>query len=69
MTSNVEAMRRLFAVTGDAPNLPLFPEIYPDRDAPIIRADEEGVRHLEVARWGVPPPGRGEPVGDQAAQS
>ncbi len=35
MTSNVEAMRRLFRVT-DAPNLPLFGEIYPKREAPII---------------------------------
>ena len=57
MTSNVEAMRRLFAVASDAPNLPLYPEIYPDREAPIIRADEAGVRRIEVARWGVPPPG------------
>ena len=56
MTSSVEAMRRLFAVTGTAPNLPSYPEIYPDREGPIIRAGEDGVRRIEVARWGVPPP-------------
>jgi hypothetical protein len=38
MTSNVEAMRRLFGVV-DVPNLPLFPEICPKQEAPIIRAD------------------------------
>ena len=53
MTSNVEAMRRLFAVTGDAPNLPVYPEIYPKREAPIIRADTDGVRCIEVASWGI----------------
>ena len=37
MTSNVEAMRRLFAVTRDMPNLQLFPDIYPNREAPITR--------------------------------
>ncbi len=57
MTTNVEAIRRLFKVTGPAPNLPLFPEIYPDREAPIIRADEAGERRVELARWGVPPLG------------
>ena len=39
LTSNVEAMRRLFAVDpSSSPNLPLFDEIYPDRDAPVIRS-------------------------------
>ncbi len=57
VTTNVEAMRRLFKVTGAAPNLPLFPDIYPDKEAPIIRADDAGERRIDVARWGVPPPG------------
>lgn len=50
--SNVEAMRRLFVVTDDLLDPPTFPEIYPDRDAPILRADAHGVRHLILARWG-----------------
>ena len=57
MTSNVEAMRRLFAVAADsAPNLPLFNEIYPDRDAPVVRAAPDGSRHIATMRWGFPPP-------------
>lgn len=53
VTTNVEAMRRLFHVDGHAPNLPLFGEIYPKREAPIIRADDAGVRRIEVASWGI----------------
>lgn len=57
VTTNVDAMRQLFKVTGLAPNLPEFADIYPDREAPIIRADATGERRIELARWGVPPPG------------
>ncbi|TRW14799.1 SOS response-associated peptidase [Glacieibacterium frigidum] len=57
ITSNVEAMRRLFAVAPDnSPNLPLFNEIYPDRDAPVIRVDADGARRITTMRWGFPPP-------------
>lgn len=52
MTSNVEAKRRLFSVV-EAPNLPLFEEIYPKREAPIIRAGEHDARRLDVASWGI----------------
>lgn len=56
ITTSVEAMRRLFRVGTNA-DLSLFNEIYPKRDAPVIRADSRGERRMEVMRWGVPPPG------------
>ena len=56
VTTNVEAMRRLFKVDGPAPNLPLFGDIYPKCEAPIIRADDAGVRRIEVASWGISGP-------------
>ena len=57
MTSSVEAMRRLFGVAPDsAPNLPVFDEIYPDRDAPVILARADDTRHIALMRWGFPPP-------------
>ena len=57
LTSNVEAVRQLSAVTGELPNLPLFPEIRPKGEAPVIRAYGDGQRHLELARWGIAGPG------------
>ena len=57
LTSNVEAMRRLFAVdSSSSPNLPRFDEIYPDRDAPVIRSTAVGSREFAVMKWGFPPP-------------
>ena len=57
LTSNVEAMRRLFAVDpSSSPNLPMFGEIYPDRDAPVIRSTTAGGRVFAVMKWGFPPP-------------
>ena len=57
LTSNVEAMRRLFALDpAHSPNLPLFDEIYPDRDAPVIRTTASGTREIAMMRWGFPPP-------------
>jgi hypothetical protein len=58
LTTNVEAIRRLFAVTGASrfANLSDFPEIYPNRDAPVIRARAEGGREVAIMRWGFPPP-------------
>jgi hypothetical protein len=35
-------------------NLPLFPGIFPDRMAPIVRTGTDGERELVVARWGMP---------------
>jgi putative SOS response-associated peptidase YedK len=58
LTTNVEAIRRLFAVTGASrfANLPDFPEIFPNRDAPVIRASANGERELAIMRWGFPAP-------------
>jgi putative SOS response-associated peptidase YedK len=36
-------------------NLPLFPGIFPDYSAPIVRNSAEG-RELVLARWGMPSP-------------
>lgn len=63
MTSNVEAIARLFNVDARGINLPAFPAIYPDREAPVVRQDAGGLRHLEIMRWGFPPPpGVAQPV-------
>jgi putative SOS response-associated peptidase YedK len=56
MTTNVEAIRRLFSVdaTNDRTgNLPSLPGIYPDYPAPIVRNGGAG-RELTMARWGMP---------------
>ena len=37
-------------------NLPLFPGIFPDQMAPIIRNGADGERELVMARWGMPGP-------------
>jgi putative SOS response-associated peptidase YedK len=37
-------------------NLPLFPGIFPDYSAPIVRNAPNGVRELSTARWGMPSP-------------
>jgi putative SOS response-associated peptidase YedK len=39
--------------TGD---LPLFPGIFPDQMAPIVRNGADGERELIMARWGMPSP-------------
>ena len=56
MTTNVEAIRRLFQVEASndrTGNLPSMPGIYPDYPAPIVRNGGAG-RELTMARWGVP---------------
>ena len=37
-------------------NLPLFPGIFPDQMAPIVRTRAEGEREIIMARWGMPGP-------------
>ena len=37
-------------------NMPLFPAIFPDQMAPIIRISADGNRELVMARWGMPGP-------------
>ena len=56
MTTNVEAIRRLFAVdpaNNRTGNLASKPGIYPDYPAPIVR-NGNGGRELAMARWGMP---------------
>jgi putative SOS response-associated peptidase YedK len=56
MTTNQEAIRRLFRVDIDyTGNLPPMPGVYPDFAAPIVRNAAEG-RELAMARWGMPTP-------------
>ena len=37
-------------------NLPMFPGIFPDQLAPIVRNGVDGKRELVMARWGMPGP-------------
>jgi putative SOS response-associated peptidase YedK len=56
MTTNVEAIRRLFEVdpaNDRAGNLASMPGIYPDYPAPIVR-NGSGERELAMARWSMP---------------
>jgi putative SOS response-associated peptidase YedK len=56
MTTNQEAIRRLFRVDVDyTGNLPPMPGVYPNFAAPIVRNAAEG-RELAMARWGMPTP-------------
>jgi putative SOS response-associated peptidase YedK len=65
LTKGQSAIRDLFAVKHDrSGNLPLFPGIFPDQLAPIVRRGAEGERELVTARWGMPGPQQfgGQPV-------
>jgi putative SOS response-associated peptidase YedK len=65
LTKGQSAIRDLFAVKRDrAGNLPLFPGIFPDQMAPIVRRGSDGERELVMARWGMPGPPQfgGQPV-------
>jgi putative SOS response-associated peptidase YedK len=65
LTKGQSAIRDLFAVKHDrSGNLPLFPSIFPDQLAPIVRRRPEGERELVTARWGMPGPPQfgGQPV-------
>jgi putative SOS response-associated peptidase YedK len=56
MTTNVEAIRRLFRVDASndkSGNLPAMPGIFPDYPAPIVR-NGHGGRELAMVRWGMP---------------
>jgi putative SOS response-associated peptidase YedK len=56
MTTNVEAIRRLFqidAMNDKSGNLPAMPGIYPDYSAPIVRNGVSG-REIAMSRWGMP---------------
>jgi putative SOS response-associated peptidase YedK len=56
MTKSQDAIRRLFDVTLDTVgNLPPMPGIFPDYQAPVVRAIDGG-RELTMMRWGMPGP-------------
>jgi putative SOS response-associated peptidase YedK len=57
VTTNAEAMRQLYKVTSPSlPNLPIFGDIYPNREGPVVRHDAEGRREIATMLWGFPPP-------------
>jgi hypothetical protein len=56
ITTNQDAIRRLFGVTTDsAGNLPSMPGVFPDYPAPVIH-DADAGREMIMMRWGMRPP-------------
>ena len=67
LTKGQAAIRDWFRAQHDRTgNLPLFPGIFPDQMAPIVRAGPEGERELALARWGMPGPPQSTPVQEGA---
>ena len=65
LTKGQAAIRDWFRAKHDRTgNLPLFPGIFPDQFAPIVRNGADGERELVMARWGMPGPPQfgGQPV-------
>lgn len=63
LTTNQEAIRRLFGTTRDRTgNLPFLPAIFPGHDAPVVRlaVETDRSRELVMMSWGfvLPQPGR-----------
>lgn len=57
LTKGQDALRGLFTVSQDLTgNLPSLPGIFPEQMAPVIRAGNDGIRAMEMMRWGFPPP-------------
>ena len=57
LTKGQAAIRDWFRASHDRTgNLPLFPDIFPDQMAPIVRNGAGGERELVMARWGMPGP-------------
>jgi putative SOS response-associated peptidase YedK len=57
LTKGQAAIRDLFRARHDrCGNLPLFPGIFPDQMAAIVRTDADGERELVMARCGMPGP-------------
>jgi len=55
-TKGQQAIRDITrAMIDKTGNLPLFPGIFPDYSAPIVRNSAAG-RELTLARWGMPSP-------------
>jgi putative SOS response-associated peptidase YedK len=65
LTKGQAAIRDWFRARHDRTgNLPLFPGVFPDQCAPIVRNGADGERELVMARWGMPGPPQfgGQPV-------
>lgn len=59
VTSNQQAILDFTrALTAGVGNLKPSLDVYPDYDAPIVRAAADGGRELVLARWGMPSPPR-----------
>jgi putative SOS response-associated peptidase YedK len=57
LTKGQAAIRDWFRASNDRTgNLPMFPGIFPDQLAPIVRNGVDGKRELVMARWGMPGP-------------
>jgi putative SOS response-associated peptidase YedK len=57
LTKGQAAIRDWFRAQCDRTgNLPLFPGIFPDQLAPIVRNSADGERELVIGRWGMPGP-------------
>jgi putative SOS response-associated peptidase YedK len=57
LTKGQQAIRDLAGAMRDTTgNLPLFPGVFPDYAAPIVRNAPGGMRELSLARWGMPSP-------------
>jgi putative SOS response-associated peptidase YedK len=57
VTKGQAAIRDWFSASHDRTgNMPLFPAIFPDQMAPIIRNGADGSREPVMARWGMPGP-------------
>ncbi|WP_226016128.1 SOS response-associated peptidase [Novosphingobium sp. FKTRR1] len=53
MTGSAQAIAQLFATETGGSNLPAFPALYPEAQAPVIVA-RDGVRQLDMMQWGWP---------------
>ena len=57
LTKGQAAIRDWFRAPHDRTgNLPLFPAIFPNQLAPIVRVGVDGERELAMERWGMPGP-------------
>jgi putative SOS response-associated peptidase YedK len=59
MTTNQQAIIHLFKVLNNhIGNLPAFPAIFPDSEAPVVRNGAGDNREMMLMRWGFPPNSR-----------
>src|SRR5580765_7077603 len=57
ITTNQEAIRQFIGIMEDrVGNLEPSLDLYPDRPAPVVRNDGNGVRELTKLTWGMPTP-------------